>query len=388
MGKVIKFLILATFFLSGDAFSQSKISNPPTPPPQAPQYDEYNSENRFNDFRSNWYRKAQIKSEGIKYNEEGLKPYLDDNYINLLKDLYEKKLERFPECVQVDLCTDIRTKRLHYLVGKTYSPRYKESPVYPMRAQESGTQGYVIVAFDINKKGAAENVYKIESTCTLANGQIQKNCEVFDSATIKAAKKVKYYPATINGEPVEVTNVPHKYTFELEGQENQVVVDYPKRILRKIEQFTNKKQWVLLEDYARDLHGRYELKYYWIAEAQFHKQNFDDAKINYKRLLSFDAVADKVKGSARERLLQINYSENNFDERDGYCTTSGSYIQHYLCGINYLTIGDSVSGVYFFISALKYMKSSKVKNSNLQTTMLDLMEMQRDYLFEDLSKLN
>mgnify|MGYP005725793035 CR=1 FL=1 len=86
MGKVIKFLILATFFLSGDAFSQSKISNPPTPPPQAPQYDEYNSENRFNDFRSNWYRKAQIKSEGIKYNEEGLKPYLDDNYINLLKD--------------------------------------------------------------------------------------------------------------------------------------------------------------------------------------------------------------------------------------------------------------------------------------------------------------
>ena len=60
----------------------------------------------------------------------------------------------------IDLCTDIRTKRLHYLVGKTYSPRYKESPVYPMRAQESGTQGYVIVAFDINKKGAAENVYK------------------------------------------------------------------------------------------------------------------------------------------------------------------------------------------------------------------------------------
>ena len=27
MCKVIKFLILATFFLSGDAFSQSKISN-------------------------------------------------------------------------------------------------------------------------------------------------------------------------------------------------------------------------------------------------------------------------------------------------------------------------------------------------------------------------
>ena len=388
MGKVIKFLILATFFLSGDAFSQSKISNPPTPPPQAPQYDEYNSDNRFNDFRSSWYREAEIKSEGIKYNEEGLKPYLDDNFINLLKDLYKKKLERFPECVQIDFCNDTKTKRLNFLVGTTYSPKYKAGPVYPTRALENGTQGYVIVAFDINKKGAPENIYKVESSCTLKNGKINKGCEVFDKAVIKAAEKVKYYPATINGKPVEVTNVPHKYTFELEGQENQVVVDYPKRILRKIEQFTNKKQWILLEDYARDLHGRYELKYYWIAEAQFHKQNFDDAKINYKRLLSFDAVADKVKGSARERLLQMNYSENNFNERDGYCTASGSYIQHYLCGLNYLTIGDSASGVYFFIRSLRQMKSTKTKNSNLQTTMLDLMEMQRDYLSEDLSKLN
>ena len=388
MGKIIKFLILATFFLSGDVFSQSKISNPPTPPPQAPQYDEYNSDNRFNDFRSSWYREAEIKSEGIKYNEEGLKPYLDDNFINLLKDLYKKKLERFPECVRIDFCNDTKTKRLNFLVGTTYSPKYKAGPVYPTRALENGTQGYVIVAFDINKKGAPENIYKVESSCTLKNGKINKGCEVFDKAVIKAAEKVKYYPATINGKPVEVTNVPHKYTFELEGQENQVVVDYPKRILRKIEQFTNRKQWVLLEDYARDLHGRYELKYYWIAEAQFHKQNFDDAKINYKRLLSFDAVADKVKGSARERLLQMNYSENNFNERDGYCTASGSYIQHYLCGLNYLTIGDSASGVYFFIRSLRQMKSTKTKNSNLQTTMLDLMEMQRDYLSEDLSKLN
>ena len=388
MGKVLKFFILATFFLSEDAFSQSKISNPPTPPPQAPQYDEYNSDNRFNDFRSSWYREAEIKSEGIKYNEEGLKPYLDDNFINLLKDLYKKKLERFPECVRIDFCNDTKTKRLNFLVGTTYSPKYKAGPVYPTRALENGTQGYVIVAFDINKKGAPENIYKVESSCTLKNGKINKGCEVFDKAVIKAAEKVKYYPATINGTPVEVTNVPHKYTFELEGQENQVVVDYPKRILRKIEQFTNRKQWVLLEDYARDLHGRYELKYYWIAEAQFHKQNFDDAKINYKRLLSFDAVADKVKGSARERLLQMNYSENNFNERDGYCTASGSYIQHYLCGLNYLTIGDSASGVYFFIRSLRQMKSTKTKNSNLQTTMLDLMEMQRDYLSEDLSKLN
>ena len=85
-------------------------------------------------------------------------------------------------------------------------------------------------------------------------------------------------------------------------------------MLNKIEKFTAKKQWILLEDYARDLHGRYELKYYWIAEAQFHKQNYDSAIINYQRVLSFDSVPAKVKGSAKERLLQISYSRNNFSK--------------------------------------------------------------------------
>ena len=388
MLDIKKCAILVIFFMISEAFSQSKISNPTTPPPQAPQTDEYNSDNRFEHFRSLWNGKGEVKSEGIKFNEEGLKPYMDNNFIALLKDLYEKELEKFPECVQIDLCSDIKTKRLTYLVGKTYSAKYKEAPAYPVRALDNGIQGYVIVAFNINKKGAVENIYKVESSCTLKNGKIEKNCDVFDKATVKAARKLIYHPATKDGDPIEVTNVSNKYTFSLEGQENSVVVDYPKRILRKIDQFTSKQQWILLEDYARDLHGRYELKYYWIAEAQFHKQNFDDAKINYNRLLSFDSVADQVKGSARERLLQMSYSENNFNERNGYCTSSGSYIQDYLCGLNYLTIGDSASGIYFFIKSLKYMDANKIKNSELRNTMQDLIEMQREYIFEDLSKIN
>ena len=59
----------------------------------------------------------------------------------------------------------------------SWSAMIQRTPVYPMRAQESGTQGYVIVAFDINKKGAAENVYKLSLVLLMDKSQIN---DVFD----------------------------------------------------------------------------------------------------------------------------------------------------------------------------------------------------------------
>ena len=118
----------------------------------------------------------------------------------------------------------------------------------------------------------------------------------------------------------------------------------------------------MLEDYARDLHGRYELKYYWIGEAQFQKQNYDGARKNFKQLLSFDSVPGEIKGSARERLLQITYAENSFATNQDLCEFTGSSVKNYLCGVNYLTIGDSLSAIYFFIEALKKQPNEDIKS--------------------------
>ena len=171
---------------------------------------------------------------------------------------------------------------------------------------------------------------------------------------------------------------------------SNAVQDYPKRILIKVQEFTRKKQWILLEKYARDLHGRYELRYYWMAEAQFHKNNLESAKLNYKRLIFFDSVPRNVKGTAKERLLQISYSQDNFSvDEMAFCYGDGSYIRNYLCGLNFLASGDSIGGIYSLVRALLKIEKSEDQNTEgLKIEILELIEGQRDYLAEDLLKIN
>ena len=171
---------------------------------------------------------------------------------------------------------------------------------------------------------------------------------------------------------------------------SNAVQDYPKRILSKVQEFTRKEQWILLENYARDMHGRYELRYYWMAEAQFHKNNLESAKLNYKRLIFFDSVPRNVKGTAKERLLQISYSQDNFSEGERtFCDGDGSYIRNYLCGLNFLASGDSIGGIYSLVRGLLKIEKSEDQNiEGLKIEILELIEGQRDYLAEDLLKIN
>ena len=99
-----------------------------------------------------------------------------------------------------------------------YIPLFKVQPVYPRRAQERGTEGYVIVAFTITESGTITDPYVIEGKCrsvTNRSGDFN-NCTMFNSATMRAALKLKYKPTVRDGRPVAVEDVPHKFTFELE----------------------------------------------------------------------------------------------------------------------------------------------------------------------------
>lgn len=86
-----------------------------------------------------------------------------------------------------------------------YLPIVKVAPIYPRRAAERGLSGYVIVEFTVTKSGAVVDAKIIESTNS-----------VFNRNAIKAALKFKYKPKVVDGEPVDVTGVLHKITFELE----------------------------------------------------------------------------------------------------------------------------------------------------------------------------
>lgn len=87
-----------------------------------------------------------------------------------------------------------------------YVPITKVAPVYPRRAQQRGIEGYVIVEFTVTKLGSVKNPIVVEA----------KPQNVFEKAAIAAALKFKYKPKVVNGEPMEVSGVQNKISFEMD----------------------------------------------------------------------------------------------------------------------------------------------------------------------------
>ena len=102
-----------------------------------------------------------------------------------------------------------------------YIPLFKIQPQYPRRAQERGTMGFSIVAFTITETGTIEDVVPVEGYCSSKNpddpeAQLRP-CTIFNSASSRAALKLKYKPKIVDGKAVKVEGVQHKFTFIMEG---------------------------------------------------------------------------------------------------------------------------------------------------------------------------
>lgn len=87
-----------------------------------------------------------------------------------------------------------------------YLPIAKIAPTYPRRALSRGKEGYCTVEYTVGKTGAVKNVRAID--CSPPN--------YFEKTSIAAAKKFKYKPRIIDGEPVEVAGVKNKFTYKLD----------------------------------------------------------------------------------------------------------------------------------------------------------------------------
>ena len=101
-----------------------------------------------------------------------------------------------------------------------YIPLFKVIPIYPRRAQERGTMGYALVEFTITETGSVEDAKTIEGYCANSNPSDPatefRTCTMFNSASSRAALKLKYKPKIVDGKAVRVDDVPHKFTFILE----------------------------------------------------------------------------------------------------------------------------------------------------------------------------
>ena len=93
-------------------------------------------------------------------------------------------------------------------------PIKRVQPRYPQRALERGTEGYVIVEFTISTQGTVINPTVVEGMKKTRAGTYEPT-RVFNSAAVKAAKKLRYKPKTVDGEPVEMVTR-YQFTFEID----------------------------------------------------------------------------------------------------------------------------------------------------------------------------
>jgi len=85
-------------------------------------------------------------------------------------------------------------------------PLFKMAPVYPAAAARSGKQGYVTVQYDIDEQGFVINTKVVDGS---------PRSEVFEEASVDAAKRFRYAPGFEDGVAVVTKDVKNKFTFSL-----------------------------------------------------------------------------------------------------------------------------------------------------------------------------
>ncbi len=75
---------------------------------------------------------------------------------------------------------------------RSATPLVQVPPIYPARAQARGTEGWVLIEFNITPSGAVVDPFVIDSD---PRG-------VFDSAALRAIRRWKYRPKIIDSKPV------------------------------------------------------------------------------------------------------------------------------------------------------------------------------------------
>jgi periplasmic protein TonB len=87
------------------------------------------------------------------------------------------------------------------------TPIVRIDPRYPAKAARDGTEGWVILSFDITETGTVDNVEVIDS----------KPRRIFDREAKRALKKWKYRAKVVDGKPQRQSGLTVQLDFNLDG---------------------------------------------------------------------------------------------------------------------------------------------------------------------------
>ena len=325
---------------------------------------------------------SQKNSFEVQYEDEDF-IYLDDAYVNLLRDIHRELILQNEDCVFLETCKDTRTKNLGEVLfqkraNQIYQATYKKQPIYPRKAQERNLEGYVILAFDIEMDGSTSNHAVIQGKCIKDRIYPYEDCTIFNSAALKAARNFRY---NLN-KTVRITDVPHKFSFELTGYDSEkIYTNISNRSLRRAENFQSNQEWANLKKLAESVDDNY-IKFYWLGVASENLSDPDLALQNYIKSLNLQGDP-KTMAEVRNKTLSLLYGMNKFEAYAYICDKTYFFYDNYMCGMNMLQIGDSISGVSYLVEA--YRKN--LVDNNLNQIIAEIIESQKKWLTQDLTDL-
>lgn len=353
-------------------------------------------------------------SNVISSNESDLKTerklqFVDESYELLMINIHSELLKKQNQCSSMDNCDLERLNKLSELfsfdrIQKEFVPIYKRQPEYPRKALEQNKEGYAIVSFDINEDGTTSNHKIIEGKCTNRNKDLV-DCSLFDRATLKAASFLKYEPVD-KDIGVNLIGTQHKFSFALEGGsyeeiylnsrragnqfgdyeiKQELYVDLKNSTLTKAKKLISNENWIELKEHAENIKGIHGMKFYWLGTAAYHLGNNDEALLNFNETYKTN-IDDKIKGSAARISLRTIYKDNIFLDNKFLCedfyNIYKTEVHHYFCGLNYLQVGDSISGFFHLSEAYRLSTDTK-----MMERYLNMIESQRNWIQLDLSNM-
>ncbi len=175
--------------------------------------------------------------------------------------------------------------------------------VYPPAKYESGHEGWAVLSYVVTREGSVVDPLIEDSSGVAA----------FDKAALDSVSRLRYTPATIDGEPTERCFTQQKITFQIPPDRYHVARKFENR-LTTVTRLTEAKKFdkasaelaPLAVDYPKNL---YEDARFWLADASLLRAqgNLEGEIRSLRRAIAYQGIylPDTLYSKALERLYNV-----------------------------------------------------------------------------------